>query len=400
LDEATKGVTGHPHIATTIRRKISKCGVFLADLTHVAEYTTADGRKKRAQNGNVLIELGMAIKAKGFGRLILVMNDAFGSPEDLPFDLKSHSFPITYTLADTSDPAKVKTAKEGLAKAIGDKLKPMLAELSEADTEQLRQMAEAEEAASRQRAEERWKDFDHRVWTSSFRGLRTSRVYVTGDGLPPPPPKESFMALSVVPLKPLPRPLDIAAIEQANPSRLIPIGRHRWHTEGYGRALVHHDGSRRGEDGQAESPTTVLELNDDGSIFAAARMAAGTHRRGGARILSFEGAERDAFRYLTGYVGALRELRVEGPLEIRVTLLGVRDTYLHPANPLYADSSKFRPLKQDRIHIEPVTLSDDVDGTNEAAVAVAMHPAFKLLWREAGVPGDPCFKPDGTYDQR
>src|SRR5690348_4919024 len=77
LDEATKGVTGHPHIAATIRSKIQACDVFLADLTHVAEYLTADGRKKRAQNGNVLIELGMAIRAKGFRRLMLVMNDAF-----------------------------------------------------------------------------------------------------------------------------------------------------------------------------------------------------------------------------------------------------------------------------------------------------------------------------------
>ena len=132
LDEATKGTTGHPHIASLIRRKIKSCGVFLADLTHVDEYETDDGkgRKKRAQNGNVLIELGMAIRAKGFGRLILVMNDAFGPPDDLPFDLKSHSYPITYTLGDASDPDAAKAARDRLANQIAAKLKPMLTDIA------------------------------------------------------------------------------------------------------------------------------------------------------------------------------------------------------------------------------------------------------------------------------
>src|SRR4051812_1053681 len=71
LDHDTKGIPGHPAIAPTIRKKIGRCGVFLADLTHVTDYTSADGRKKRGQNPNVLIELGIAIRAKGFQRLLL-----------------------------------------------------------------------------------------------------------------------------------------------------------------------------------------------------------------------------------------------------------------------------------------------------------------------------------------
>ncbi|MGN6368404.1 MAG: hypothetical protein ACTHN5_09105 [Phycisphaerae bacterium] len=126
MDEATKDVPGHPHIAMTIRRKIRTCGCFLADLTHVAEYESADGRKKRAQNGNVQIELGIAIRAKGFAKLIMVMNEHFGPPEDLPFDLKSHSFPITYRLAPNSDHAIVELAKRELANRIAEKLKPIL----------------------------------------------------------------------------------------------------------------------------------------------------------------------------------------------------------------------------------------------------------------------------------
>ncbi|HEY2585453.1 MAG TPA: hypothetical protein VGI81_06810, partial [Tepidisphaeraceae bacterium] len=146
LDHDTKGTTGHQHIASVIRKKIRDCGVFVADLTHVASYRTADKRprRKRAQNPNVLIELGIAIRARGFGRLILVMNDAFGPPDDLPFDLKSHSFPITYTLKDATEPEAVKKAKEGLADALRAKLKPMLAAIHEESAAKLRAKEEAD----------------------------------------------------------------------------------------------------------------------------------------------------------------------------------------------------------------------------------------------------------------
>src|SRR5687767_13550735 len=56
LDHDTKGITGHPHIAAAIRKKIKACGVFVADLTHVADYVTTEGqsRSKKAQNANVM----------------------------------------------------------------------------------------------------------------------------------------------------------------------------------------------------------------------------------------------------------------------------------------------------------------------------------------------------------
>src|SRR5206468_2973842 len=61
LDHDTKDVPGSPHIAETIKQKIDAADAFIADLTCVRQYQTADGRKKRAQNANVLIELGLAL---------------------------------------------------------------------------------------------------------------------------------------------------------------------------------------------------------------------------------------------------------------------------------------------------------------------------------------------------
>lgn len=108
LDHDTKDEPGTPHIADTILRKIKRCGVFLADLTMVSEYKTADGRTKKTPNPNVLIELGLAIRSIGWKRILLVMNDHFGGPDDLPFDLKHHSFPIQYTLSSAADKQRAK----------------------------------------------------------------------------------------------------------------------------------------------------------------------------------------------------------------------------------------------------------------------------------------------------
>jgi len=49
-------------------------------------------------NPNVLIELGYAAKALGWDRLILVLNTAYGPPDELPFDLKHRRFPLTYSV--------------------------------------------------------------------------------------------------------------------------------------------------------------------------------------------------------------------------------------------------------------------------------------------------------------
>jgi hypothetical protein len=120
LDHDTKGEPGTPHIAKTIQRKIRRCKIFLADLTAVTRYAAGDGRQKDTPNPNILIELGLAIHHVGYARILLVMNTAYGGPEDLPFDLKHHSWPITYSLKDGDDS---KPQQEWLCKVFGGKTK-------------------------------------------------------------------------------------------------------------------------------------------------------------------------------------------------------------------------------------------------------------------------------------
>jgi hypothetical protein len=94
VDRDTKNVPGSPPIVDTILRKIDEAAVFVPDLTFVGD--RLDGR--RTPNPNVLIEYGWALKSLGHGRIVPVMNTAFGkpTPEAMPFNLRHLRNPILY----------------------------------------------------------------------------------------------------------------------------------------------------------------------------------------------------------------------------------------------------------------------------------------------------------------
>lgn len=100
LDHDTLNVPGLPDIPSTIQAKISECGIFIADVSFVGKTVSSDQNKKPKllSNPNVLLELGYASAKIGWERIILVMNTFYGSPEELPFDLKHRRFPITFSL--------------------------------------------------------------------------------------------------------------------------------------------------------------------------------------------------------------------------------------------------------------------------------------------------------------
>jgi hypothetical protein len=85
VDRDTKDVPGSPPIVDTILWKIDNAAVFVPDLTFIGD--RLDGR--RTPNPNVLIEYGWALKSLGHGRIVPVMNSAFGKPtsEAMPFNL-------------------------------------------------------------------------------------------------------------------------------------------------------------------------------------------------------------------------------------------------------------------------------------------------------------------------
>ncbi|MGA2740915.1 MAG: hypothetical protein ABSG65_26185 [Bryobacteraceae bacterium] len=80
IDRDTKDVPGAPHIARTILEKVAAADVFVADVSIIQ----GKGGHRPTPNPNVLI---YALCAKSDSQTVLVMNEAYGGPEDLPFDL-------------------------------------------------------------------------------------------------------------------------------------------------------------------------------------------------------------------------------------------------------------------------------------------------------------------------
>jgi hypothetical protein len=98
IDRDTVNVPGSPDIAHTIFSKIDLAAAFVADVTIVNS-----GEKRPSPNPNVLVELGYAFRALGEARIILVQNDAFGLPEQLPFDIRRKRVLTYNSPADAAD---------------------------------------------------------------------------------------------------------------------------------------------------------------------------------------------------------------------------------------------------------------------------------------------------------
>jgi hypothetical protein len=96
LDRDVRGVPGMAPIGDTILQKIKASTLCAMDLTIVATHV---GRQQRSiPNSNVLIELGFALAARGPDSIVCIMNEHYGSPDELPFDLRHRNVSVRYKL--------------------------------------------------------------------------------------------------------------------------------------------------------------------------------------------------------------------------------------------------------------------------------------------------------------
>ena len=116
MDRDTLGCSGSPDITESIFSKIDEASVFVCDVSIINSDTNL---KRPTPNPNVLIELGYAIHALGWNRIIMLMNKHFGEPDMLPFDLKTKRT-TTYTISpDDSEKSKERNKlKSTLAEAL------------------------------------------------------------------------------------------------------------------------------------------------------------------------------------------------------------------------------------------------------------------------------------------
>lgn len=108
IDRDTIGVTGSPDIAVSIFAKIASADIFVADVSIINRQENG----RHTPNPNVLFELGFAVAELGWENVILVMNDFFGGPDTLPFDLRGRRT-IVYTLSPDDDKAEVRGVLQG-----------------------------------------------------------------------------------------------------------------------------------------------------------------------------------------------------------------------------------------------------------------------------------------------
>jgi hypothetical protein len=117
LERDTQNAPGTPDIVDTIFQKIKGCHIFVCDITLI----TSVSENKRCPNPNVLVELGYAASIVGWHNIICVYNEAHGSVEELPFDLRFRR-PLIYNLQEVNINEK-STIKERLIKVLEEAIR-------------------------------------------------------------------------------------------------------------------------------------------------------------------------------------------------------------------------------------------------------------------------------------
>jgi len=112
IDRDTSGVPGAPDIAATIFDKIKAADIFVGDVSFINQ--GAAGRP--TPNPNVLVELGYAAGRLGWEKIICVFNQATGSVNDLPFDIRQRRV-RGYHLVEGREKAEQRKAVVGFFKA-------------------------------------------------------------------------------------------------------------------------------------------------------------------------------------------------------------------------------------------------------------------------------------------
>jgi hypothetical protein len=127
LDHDTKDLRGHPEIAHEIFKKIRASTVVIADVTPVGS-AVSTSKKKPLMNPNVAIELGYAYGALKSDSFLVVLNEAYGDVDSLPFDLAHRRHPISYYLKPDASGEEIRNEQAQLVAKFVVALRPYLAE--------------------------------------------------------------------------------------------------------------------------------------------------------------------------------------------------------------------------------------------------------------------------------
>ncbi|HVA46700.1 MAG TPA: hypothetical protein VNH11_10085 [Pirellulales bacterium] len=376
LDSDTQGVGGMCDIPQTILDKIDRCQVFLPDLTFVGA-TQDTSEPQLISNPNVLFELGYAVRSKGFGRVLAVMNEFYGGPKDQMFDVKRR-WAIRYSLAEGSDKKTIKAAQQTLSSDMENGLRTIIAGIKP-------------ETGQPQQAD-RFESIRTRFETS----VREGKFHDIGPG-------SSVLAICVAPTVPLALTSQNLATLSAPPPTGSFVG--GWNPKTRARSTV-ASSKYGGDHGEPPATFAISELRADGTIVAANNnildsATAVAWRRAidkstavlnEGRYMGPSTFERVVINAVSQFAQLIGKVAAGEPLNVAVSLLHVKGYCLWASAGVASDVCLDDDIRPDSIlNLDASALQDT------QTCAALLRPMFDFIWQEFGFEGSSNYDHSGKW---
>jgi hypothetical protein len=312
-------------------------------------------------------ELGYALARVGRDRVVMVLNLAYGKPDELPFDLR-HMRVMTYTAKpDETD----RSASRGqLVKALADAIAA----------------ARPQEPAVTQDVDGERREFEAAVRAGKFHGMKPAKT-------------QPMVGMLLLPGRPTRISLDEAVGNRRDLLRCIDA-----HGEGpkfAGKSII----TTSPED-QPGLMRAVAELADRAVIRSA---TTGILRPLAQEDFARDHLPRGAVGYIPGsryeeltcrsahrYLELLRSLGVNSAILVGLSLWNVREYGMYYRSPWF-NYGPIRTFPGDNIDADPIPVAAGDDVSSPSAVAKLLRPAFDYIWREFGFSRSMNFNESGDW---
>lgn len=415
VDKDTKDVPGIPDIASTILAKIQGADCFLCDVSFVGKTPPDDDNNEDIiPNPNVMIELGYALSELGWERIILVLNDTTGRPENLPFDLRNRRWPIVYRLASDFEADARAKVKEQLAKRIQSAveaiarlperqkrgtteerlraLEDMVGRLS-GNVAQYTTMANLVAGLKQVSNKASTSEPDAKTKTESLR--RTLAERVLAKKFENVTVRKGMFILTICPTTcPVPFPLFEEKNEHVLRLELRPLYASGWDHRRYGDRFATFSKWK-------DEVDAVTEITNDGCISAAGHEVMSVGRdflndQAPQDVLFIPSVafEKVVIEAVTHYVKALKTLGAAGPWYVAIGLTNLEKSALYVGTRLAFGG---RVFEGEEIMPPVVVIPEDCDIEDPQSAARALRPAFDYVWREHNYPQSLNYSDTGDW---
>lgn len=347
VESGAEGAPGMCDIPAEILKKIRNCDIFLADMTLVG----LTEKQKKLPNSNVAFELGYAAACHDFGRLVPVVNEAFGAVEEQVFDVKRR-WALRYHVAPKSDDTKLEEKKQSLSEKLEEIFRDVIAK--EVEPLRKKQIASVDHGIAQ-------REFADLLSESQYHGIKKPAViYAIKFAWPNP---EAFQLMQDA------------------------IGA----TKGY--IDLHPHGMTWKDD------LTVVELREEGVLRRASNQdktatknMARMHR-GEENFLLAAPLQENILKNVAADCRKLLEFGVRPPFTIGCSIIGADGLFLGKLHNLRSRE----PIKNGKLNLPVVHIDSADEMRDTVTIASKFKAAFDYLFRSASEMKSDCFDDGGTW---